>query len=149
MLSSARPALGAAPSAGGYRWRLLNQAAPFPPSYNFPVHRAGNGRFVALHSAGSWSSRDGRSWGREALPFSGCNTGYLATVKHEGAAWALGRIAGDYLHYDLTPVILRTADYRRWETLRRARSPDPRRSCRLAPPYENGPGDRSPGPRSV
>jgi hypothetical protein len=55
---------GATPGAGSdgaYRWTELSKAAPFPGAYNFPVHVVADGRFVALHPQGSWSSRDGRN----------------------------------------------------------------------------------------
>jgi hypothetical protein len=112
----------AAADDGSYRWTELTGAAPYPGAYNFPVHVAADGRFVALHAQGTWSSRDGRNWVKEPLPASGTNSAYLPLVAHEGASWAIGTIDGDYQHFTIDPVVRRTADYRGWTTVGRAES---------------------------
>jgi|UPI0008310C4B hypothetical protein len=115
-----KAAVGAAPpEAAGYRWRQLTKAAAFPTSYNYPVHAVPDGRFVALHPQGTWSSRDGAEWTRESLPPSGSNSAYLGTLQHRGGAVALGRHTGNYLDFQIDPVIAATADYRAW-TMRQA-----------------------------
>jgi len=106
----------AAADDGSYRWTELTGAAPYPGAYNFPVHVAADGRFVALHAQGTWSSRDGRNWVKEPLPASGTNSAYLPLIAHEGASWAIGTIDGDYRHFTIDPVVRRTADYRGWTT---------------------------------
>lgn len=113
-------ACGGKAGAGPAGWERLVEHAPFPPSYNYPVHAVPDGRFVALHPEGTWSSRDGRTWAREALPPSGSNTAYMPLVQHEGAAWALGKHRGDYLGFTVDPVVRRTRDYRAWEALGRS-----------------------------
>lgn len=96
-------------------WTRLVEHAPFPESYNFPVHVAPNGGFIALHPRGTWSSGDGVAWERTPLPFSGMNSAYLSYVQHDGATWALGALEGDYRSFRISPTILRTRDYLRWE----------------------------------
>lgn len=96
-------------------WRELTPHAAFPAGYNFPVHVAPGGEFVALHPEGTWLSRDGVDWRRGTLPFSGMNSAYLNYVQHDGATWALGLLRGNYLDFTVQPTIQRTTDYRRWE----------------------------------
>lgn len=100
---------------GAYVWSRLTEHAPYAPSYNYPVHVAPDGRFVALHPDGTWASRDGAKWTRTAMPFSGMNSAYLAYVQHDGATWALGKLKGNYLDFKVDPVIQRTRDYETWE----------------------------------
>jgi hypothetical protein len=113
-----RSAAGA--DAPTYTWQRLTEHAGFEGSYNFPVHVAADGRFVALHSKGTWTSTDGVTWTRSALPFSGTNTAYLAHLQHAGASWALGRMDGNYLRFTIDPTIRRTADLRSWTTVGRS-----------------------------
>lgn len=126
LLVAAFAAGGWAPSiagdAPGYAWERLTAAAPFPRSYNYPVHVAADGRFVALHPRGTWMSRDGKNWRRGDLPPSGINSAYLAYVEHGGASWALGKLQGNYQAFTVDPVIQRTADYRSWSVVGRAPS---------------------------
>lgn len=100
-----------------YVWEQLTPAAPYPESYNYPVHVAPDGRYVALHPRGTWVSVDGKRWTRAALPFSGMNSAYLAYVQHAGASWALGKLNGNYLSFTIDPIIQRTDDYRAWRTV--------------------------------
>lgn len=102
------------PAASAYRWELLTPEAAFPKSYNYPVHVAPDGRFVALHPQGTWTSQDGKSWSRAALPFNGLNSAYLAYLQHNGAAWSFGKLNGNYLGFSIDPVVERTEDYGRW-----------------------------------
>ncbi|MBL9076326.1 MAG: hypothetical protein JNL08_02410 [Planctomycetes bacterium] len=106
--------------AGAAAWEQLTAAAAFPESYNFPVHVAADGRFVALHSAGTWTSRDGATWEQSGLPPRDTNTAYLQVLQHEGATWALGRHSGDYQGFTIDPVIRRTKDHERWEEVGRS-----------------------------
>jgi hypothetical protein len=105
-----------------YVWERLSEHAAFPTSYNYPVHVARDGRFVALHPQGTWTSTDGVTWSRGSLPFSGLNSAYLSYVQHEGATWALGSHTGDYLRFSIHPIVKRTADYRTWTTVGRSTS---------------------------
>lgn len=100
--------------SGAYRWTRILDAAPYPKSYNYPVHIAADGRFVALHPQGTWSSRDAVAWTREALPPIPNNTAYLAAVSHRGATVALGRHSGNYQGFAIEPRVWRTADYAAW-----------------------------------
>lgn len=116
----AAPLLAAAPSrllaaaAGRAEWTRLVDAAPFPPSYNFPVHVDASGRFVALHPRGTWHSRDGQRWEKSSLPFSGMNSAYLPYVLHDGETWALGKLQGNYLSFRIDPVVQVTKGHARW-----------------------------------
>lgn len=103
--------------AAAYRWERLTEAAAFPTGYNFPVHALGDGRFVALRSEGSYESRDGKTWAKSTLPFNGLNSAYLAYVQHRGEAWSFGKLNGNYLNFNIDPIIERTAGYRTWERL--------------------------------
>jgi hypothetical protein len=108
--------------AADYQWTKLTASAAFDASYNFPVHVAGDGRFVALHPDGAYVSSDGAVWRRGALDSAGLNSAYLAYVAHEGAAYALGTMTGNYLGFTIDPVIRRTADYENWSVVGRSDS---------------------------
>lgn len=96
-------------------WQRLAEHAPYPGSYNFPVHVAADGTFVALHPQGTWTSRDGAAWTKSALPFSGVNSAYLPYVQHDGATWTFGKLKGNYQDFNIDPVVQRTRDYKTWE----------------------------------
>lgn len=121
--SAAREAADAAVTqrpSGSAQWEQLTADAGYPPSYNFPVHVAPDGRFMALHSEGTWYSRDGRRWTRGPLPPSGLNSAYLKYVQHAGATWVLGTLQGNYERFSVDPLIRRTSTYDAWETVGRA-----------------------------
>ena len=103
--------------SSGFTWERLTADAGYPPSYNFPVHVTSDGRFVALHSEGTWYSRDGSAWIRGPLPPSDLNSAYLKYVQHAGATWALGTLQGNYERFSVDPVIRRTATYETWEVV--------------------------------
>jgi hypothetical protein len=100
-----------------YQWDRLTEHAPYPESYNFPVHVAQDGAFIALHSRGTWRSRDGADWTTSPLQSGVLNSAYMNYVSHGGAGWALGRHTGSYERFEIDPVILRTRDYIEWETV--------------------------------
>jgi hypothetical protein len=108
-------ALYATADTEAYVWDRLTEHAPYAGNYNYPVHVAPDGRFIALHPDGTWASRDGAKWTKTAMPFSGMNSAYLSYVQHEGATWALGKLKGNYLDFQIDPVIQRTRDYEKWE----------------------------------
>jgi hypothetical protein len=110
----------AARVSGAYVWERLISGAAYPPSYNFPVHVASDGRFVALHPDGTWISRDGARWIRGSLPWSRLNAAYLRYVQHRGATWALGTLEGNYERFTVDPLIRRTSDYESWEIVGRS-----------------------------
>lgn len=118
--SAAPRPLNAQPSSAPARWSRLTANAGFPPSYNFPVVVAPDGRFIALHSEGTWISRNGREWTHGQLPWSGMNSGYLKYIQHNGATWALGALNGNYLAFSVDPVIKRTTNYESWEAVGRS-----------------------------
>jgi len=103
------------PSA--YKWDRLTEHAPYAPSYNYPVHVAPDGRFIALHPDGTWASRDGAKWTKTTMPFSGMNSAYLGYVELNGATYALGKLKGNYVDFQIEPVIQRTRDYEKWEQI--------------------------------
>lgn len=103
-----------------YVWERVTARAAFPPSYNFPVIVARDGRFVALHPEGTWASRDGVRWLRTPLPWSGMNAAYLKYVQHDNATYALGSLTGNYERFSIEPLIRRTSDYRSWEAVGRS-----------------------------
>lgn len=105
-----------------YTWTRLVEHAPFGETYNWPVHVAPDGRFIALHPEGTWASTDGAAWTKTPLPFSGTNTAYLGVVQHDGATWALGRHTGNYEGFSIDPLIRRTRDYTTWEDVGRSRT---------------------------
>jgi hypothetical protein len=113
--------IGAVPAVAGevagYEWERLTAAAPYPVSYNYPVHVAGDGQFVALHPKGTWTSRDGKTWARAPLRPSGINSAYLSYLEHGGASWSLGLLKGNYQSFRIDPVIQRTDDYRSWRVV--------------------------------
>lgn len=107
---------GAAPSTQ-YRWTRILDEAPYPKSYNYPVHVAPGGRFFALHPRGTWSSTDAVTWTKESLPAVPNNTAYMGVVQHRNASVALGRHQGNYQEFTIDKKVWRTTDYRRWEEL--------------------------------
>lgn len=115
---------GKAPAAAQplplYAWTRLTAAAAFPGRYNFPVHVLPDGRFAALHPEGVWLSSDGIAWSKTAPAPAGMNSPYLSYVQHDKASWALGSIRGNYLGFEIDPLIRRTADYRGWEEVGRS-----------------------------
>lgn len=115
LLCAAKSAI--AEREGAHRWQQLAEHADFPESYDYPVHVADDGRFIALHPRGTWASRDGAHWTRTELPFSGMNSAYLNYVQHQGATYALGTLQGNYQAFTITPRIQRTRDYAHWEQL--------------------------------
>src|SRR5262245_30259351 len=94
-------ATAAAATSFPFSWERMTANAGFPGSYNFPVHVTADGQFVALHSKGTWVSRDARTWTRSALPFSGMNSAYLKYVQHNGATWTLGLLDGNYESFSI------------------------------------------------
>lgn len=102
-------------TAAPTKWDRLTEHAAYPGSYNFPVHVAADGTFVALHPQGTWTSRDGKTWTKSVLPFSGVNATYLPYVQHDGATWTFGKVKGNYEDFQIDPVIQRTRDYKSWE----------------------------------
>lgn len=112
----------AATEAAPYNWERLSEQAPYPKSYNFPVHQAADGGFIALHPQGTWRSTDGAAWTPTPLPARVLNSAYMNYVFHDGASWALGRHTGNYEKFAIEPVILRTRDHLAWETLGNATS---------------------------
>lgn len=105
-----------------YVWERLTEQAPYPKSYNFPVHRAADGAFIALHPQGTWRSVDGGAWEPTPLPAGVLNAAYMNYVHHDGASWALGRHIGNYQKFEIDPLILRTRNHQAWETVGRAQS---------------------------
>jgi hypothetical protein len=116
----------AAPKDGGakesaYVWTRVTARAVVPGGANFPVFV--QGRTYAVHPDRIWSTIDGRSWKGEPLPEGELNTAYLQYVQHRGAVYALGAIKGGYGDFVIDPVVRRTTDFRKWETLGRGNLP--------------------------
>jgi len=103
-----------------FEWKRMTADAGYPPSYNFPVHVTADGRFVALHSEGTWYSRDGSGWTRGPLPPSGLNSAYLKYIHHAGATWVLGTLQGSYEGFSVDPLIRRTHMYETWDKVGQA-----------------------------
>jgi len=98
-----------------YVWTRVTSRAVIPGGSNFPVFV--QGRAYALHPESTWSTVDGRSWRTEPLPDSDLNTAYLKYVHHAGAVYALGAMKGSYNDFSIDPVVRRTTDFKKWETL--------------------------------
>jgi hypothetical protein len=111
---------GRTAEATDYGWTRLLEHAPFPGSYNFPVFVTPQGRFAALHPRGIWTSTDARTWTPSGDAPAGYNPGYLPAVQHEGAAWALGSVRGDYRSFTIDPVVRRTRDFATWQEVGRS-----------------------------
>ena len=99
-----------------YRWSREIDSAAWEGSYNFPVFVVRN-EMWALQARGAWTSRDGRTWVKSQLPASGVNTGYQRYVKLGDAIYGLGTMTGNYLDLHLTSRIMRTRDFKTWETI--------------------------------
>lgn len=116
----------AAPKESGakesaYVWTRVTSRSVIPGGANFPVFV--NGRAYAFHPDRIWSTLDGRAWKGESLPDGELNTAYLKYVQHNGAVYALGAIKGGYTDFAIDPVVRRTNDYKKWETLGRGNLP--------------------------
>lgn len=121
LFTACAPPSAPAPSAlQPYVWERVTEHAPYGESYNWPVHVARDGRFIALHPEGTWASTDGARWTRTPLPFSGTNSAYLGVVQHDGATWTLGAHTGNYERFTVDPLIRRTRDYVAWEDVGRS-----------------------------
>jgi hypothetical protein len=104
------------PAPATYTWTKITDSAAFPGAYNFPVFTVGR-EMWAFHSAGNWSSTDGKTWVRSPLPQSGLNAGYQKYVLFHDAVYALGTMSGNYLDLHLTTRIARTRDFKEWEVV--------------------------------
>jgi hypothetical protein len=98
-----------------YRWESVTDSAAYPEGYNYPVYVFGD-RMVALNN-GAWMSRDGKDWTKTELPDSGLNSAYQKYVQFNGAIYALGSLTGNYERFAVTPKILKTTDFKKWETV--------------------------------
>lgn len=98
-----------------YEWTKVSEAAPFPQGYNYPVYVFGDW-MVALNN-GAWLSNDGKNWIKTELPDSGLNSAYQKFAQLNGAIYALGSMTGNYEGFTIRPKILRTTDFRKWETV--------------------------------
>lgn len=119
----AAPKRGEAPRDAKYVWTRVTSRAVLPGGSSFPVFVQGD-RAYAFHPDGMWSTADGRSWKPEKLADSKLNTAYLRYVQHEGAIYALGSMKGSYSSFVIDPVIRRTTDFRKWETVGRSNLPN-------------------------
>lgn len=100
---------------GAYEWKNVTAAANYPLGYNYPVFVWGN-KMVAMNN-GAWTSTDGKTWKKSALPDSGLNSAYQKFVQFNGAVYSLGRMSGNYESFKIDTKILRTRDLENWETL--------------------------------
>ncbi len=112
----------AAPKESKYVWTRVTSSAVLPGGSNFPIFVQGS-KAYAFHPEGTWSTLDGRSWKSEPLAEGKLNTAYLKYVQHNGAIYALGAMKGTYTNFVIDPVIRRTTDFRKWETLGRSNLP--------------------------
>ncbi len=103
-------------SASQYSWTKVTDSAAFPGAYNFPVFVVRN-QMWAFHPQGNWFSTDGKIWTKSELPLSGLNSGYQKYVQLGDAVFALGTMTGDYTNMRLSSRIVKTVDFKRWETV--------------------------------
>lgn len=103
-------------SASQYSWTKVTDDAAFPGSYNFPVFVVGN-QMRAFHPQGNWSSIDGKTWVKSELPPAELNPGYQKYVQFGDAVYALGTMTGDYTNMRLSSRIIKTVDFKHWETV--------------------------------
>lgn len=98
-----------------YSWSNVTEAANFPRGYNYPVYVFG--RWMVALNNGAWLSTDGAKWIKTELPDSGLNSAYQKYVQFNGAIYALGSMTGNYEGFSISTKILRTRDFRSWETV--------------------------------
>ena len=103
-------------SASQYSWTKVTDGAAFPGAYNFPVFVVRN-QMWAFHPQGNWFSTDGKNWRKSELPPAGLNPGYQKYVQLGDAVYALGTMTGDYTNMRLSSRIVKTVDFKRWETV--------------------------------
>ncbi|MBI3765679.1 MAG: hypothetical protein HY277_04145, partial [Ignavibacteriales bacterium] len=99
-----------------YVWTQLTAKADFPKSYNFQLF-ANDTNLWAFHSAGVWSSTDGRIWQKRSLINIVKNQAFLDYVEFNGFIYALGTFEGNIERYVQTTQIARTSDFKSWEIL--------------------------------
>jgi hypothetical protein len=107
-----------------YSWQNVTPAAAYPQGYNYPVF-VQDGEMRALNHGG-WVSTDGKQWTKTSLPDGGLNSTYQRYVFFNGAVYALGSMQGNYLDLKLSSRILRTQDFRNWETVAESSNLPPR-----------------------
>lgn len=99
-----------------YSWTKVTDGAAFPGAYNFPVFVVRN-QMWAFHPQGNWFSTDGKTWTKSELPPAGLNSGYQKYVQFGDAVYALGTMTGDYTNMRLSSRVVKTVDFKRWETV--------------------------------
>ena len=102
-------------SGDQYSWSNVTKAANYPQGYNYPVFVFGDW-MVAINNGG-WLSNDGKRWVKTNLSDSGLNSAYQKYVQFNGAVYALGSFSGNYERFSITPRILKTTDFNKWETV--------------------------------
>jgi hypothetical protein len=110
--------------ASQHSWTKVTDSAAFPGAYNFPVFVVRN-QMRAFHPQGNWYSTDGKIWTKSDLPPAGLNSGYQKYVQFGDAVYALGTMTGDYTNLHLSSRVVKTIDFKRWETVaERSELPD-------------------------
>lgn len=102
-------------SKTAYRWSQVTPAANYPQNYNYPVFVFGD--WMVVLNNGAWLSNDGKKWVKTGLPECGLNSAYQKYVQFNGAIYAFGLLRGNYEEFTITPKIMRTSDFEKWETL--------------------------------
>lgn len=115
----------ASPPDTSYVWTRVLDAGPWAKSYNFQMFGDG-GRLRIFHPDGVWESSDGRGWSKVPLRNAINNLAFLDYVYFRNAIYGLGYFHGNIERFTFRPDIVRTRDYRQWETLAK-RSNLPRR----------------------
>lgn len=102
--------------ASPYDWQQLNVQAPFPGSYNFDLFATATHAY-AFHTEGVWRSATGRDWEKTPLPNALGNLAFADYVQFNGAVYALGSVTGNIETYWQTSRILKTTNFKTWQTL--------------------------------
>lgn len=104
-------------SGSQYVWQEIKRNAEFPESYGFPVFKV-KGKLYVFHYEGTWTSTDGATWTKIALPSIRQGAHDTRYIQFNDAVYALGQNEGNYLDgIRFSSKIRRTTDFKNWETV--------------------------------
>ena len=99
-----------------YTWTKLLDSAAWRKNYNFQMFVVRDTLRV-FHPDGTWYSTDGTNWAKSSLPNAIQNLAFLDYVQHNDTIFGIGYLKGNIEQYQYRPIIFRTTDCKKWDTL--------------------------------
>ncbi len=103
----------------GPKWRKIDDAAPWPKSYNYQLLSIRDTLWV-LHPRGTWYSTDGQKWTASVLSNPIYNHAFLDYVFFNNQLLGLGYFKGNIEQFQFKPIIFSSSNMRTWDTLSKA-----------------------------